>query len=444
MKISIFGLAALAASMTWAQDATQGPVSEYAGPGVLSRGAGSIGQRAGQDVDLRFYANAMGIYDTGLTPISSDGTGIVNSGGLYGVEVGIGAYGRHDFRRGVLGLDYQGTYRHYTQNTFFNGTNQQLTLGYTWQKSRRLSFGFRQTAGSSAYATALAAGLPGAGGQFVDATTLLFDNRTNYLQSSVDMTYLGSQRTSYTIGGNWHGIFRQSKALVGVRGYGLRGSIEHRFSPRTSGSVNYDHTHYEFPGSFGGSDIDTFSGSFSRLIGRSWKASISAGVYHAKVEGLTQVELDPIIAFLLGVPRLTVPFYTENIVPYGQADLEKKFRSSVLNFSYQRFVTPGNGVYLTSRQQSGQMSYSYSGIRRWSFWMSLGYWSLTPLGSGQSPYAMYNGSVSANFTITDSFHIGAGFTGRHQEVEVTNFRRNNTRTFISLSYSPGSIPISFR
>ena len=35
-------------------------ISNYLGPGILSRGAGDIGTRAGQDVDLRFFINANG------------------------------------------------------------------------------------------------------------------------------------------------------------------------------------------------------------------------------------------------------------------------------------------------------------------------------------------------------------------------------------------------
>src|SRR5438477_7585737 len=98
-------------------------VGDYLGPGVLSRGAGDIGTRSGQDVDLRFFASATGIYDTGILPYSVDGNGkLITVGGVYGTEFAIGAYGTHNFHHARLGLDYRGTYRHYSEQTFFDGS----------------------------------------------------------------------------------------------------------------------------------------------------------------------------------------------------------------------------------------------------------------------------------------------------------------------------------
>jgi hypothetical protein len=34
------------------------------------------------------------------------------------------------------------TFRHYSDNTYFDGIDQQLVLGYTLQKSRRMFFDF--------------------------------------------------------------------------------------------------------------------------------------------------------------------------------------------------------------------------------------------------------------------------------------------------------------
>ncbi len=78
-------------------------VGGYLGPGVLSRGAGDIGKRAGEDVTLRYYGSAMGIYDNGLLPYALDNSGnLVKVDGLWGTEVDFGAYGVHDFRHARL------------------------------------------------------------------------------------------------------------------------------------------------------------------------------------------------------------------------------------------------------------------------------------------------------------------------------------------------------
>lgn len=49
-----------------------GQIGNYLGPGVLSRGAGDIGTRSGAQVDLRYYFDVSGVYDTGLQPFAVD------------------------------------------------------------------------------------------------------------------------------------------------------------------------------------------------------------------------------------------------------------------------------------------------------------------------------------------------------------------------------------
>ena len=64
--------------------------TNYLGPGILTRGAGDIGTRAGQDVDLRFFVSANGIYDNGIRPYGVDANGklpVIN--GLWGTEVSL-------------------------------------------------------------------------------------------------------------------------------------------------------------------------------------------------------------------------------------------------------------------------------------------------------------------------------------------------------------------
>src|SRR5579862_4860359 len=64
----------------------------YLGPGVLSRGAGDVGTRSGQQVDLRFYGDVSGVYDTGLQPFALDSKGnLITINGLYGIVADVGA-----------------------------------------------------------------------------------------------------------------------------------------------------------------------------------------------------------------------------------------------------------------------------------------------------------------------------------------------------------------
>ncbi len=419
-------------------------ISNYLGPGILTRGAGDIGTRAGQDVSLRFFVNATGIYDSGLLPYSVDGNGnLVTVNGLWGTEVAAGAYGVHNFRHARLGLDYRGTYRHYSQKTFYDGTDHTLALGYTYQKSRRLIFDMRQVAGSVTQATSFGAYLPAVTDAVVTPASLLFDNRVDFLQSSMDVNYLKSDRTTLTFGGEWFGEWRKAPGLIGMQGYDLHGAIRHRLTQRTTIGVNYQHAHYDFPKAFGQSDINSFTGTWATQLSRSWTLHLQGGAYQAEVEGLQRVAVDPAIAALLGVTTTVQTFYQKSIFPQWNVGLNRHFQHASLSFGYSRGVTAGNGVYLTSRQDSGNAAFSYTGVRKWSFSVNGGYNRLDGIGQNINPYSGFTGGTSATYTITNPIHLIVAYYARHQEIVDAAFRQDSYRASIGISFSPGDIPLAF-
>ena len=134
-----------------AQPSSQDSGEEPAGPGILSRGVGGAGSRSGRDLDIRFYAGANGLYETGVAPFATDAQGnLLKVEPLWGMEARLGAYGVHKWRRAQLGLDYTGGIRHYVNNSFYDGTDHALQLGLNYQHSRRLTLNFQETAGTFA------------------------------------------------------------------------------------------------------------------------------------------------------------------------------------------------------------------------------------------------------------------------------------------------------
>ena len=419
-------------------------ISDYLGPGVLSRGAGDIGTRSGQDVDLRYFIRATGIYDTGLQPFSVDGKGqLVNPGALYGTEIGFGAYGVHKWRHSRLGLDYSGAYRHYSTNSFFDGTDQTLALGYTYQKSRRLILDVRQTAGTVSIGTPFGGILPTVTGSLVTPASILFDNRMNYLQSTMEATYLLSAHTTVTLGGDWFGVWRKATGLIGTQGYMLRGAIRHRLTRRTTVGAQYVHTHFDFPKAYGQSDMNSFAGTFATQLGRYWTVTLSAGAYIVEVEGLQQVAVNPEIAALLGTSSTLTTMYQKSILPQWSASLGRKFHRANLSFNYANSPTPGNGVYLTSRETSAGMYLSYTADRKWSFSTGGGYSHLEGIGQGLPPYSQISGSAGASYTLARPIQAFVQYDARHQEIVNGVYRQNSYRATIGLSFSPGDVPLSF-
>ncbi len=418
-------------------------LSEYLGPGILSRGAGDIGTRAGHDVDLRLFVTANGIYDTGLQPYSVDGTGhLATIGGLYGTEVVLGAYGVHNYRHARLGLNYQGTYRHYANNSFFDGTDHTLALGYTYQKSRHLVFDLREMAGTVSQGTSYG-NLPAVTDSIVTPSSLLFDNRVNYLQSSLDVNYVQSARNTFTFGGDGFGVWRKATGLIGMQGYGLHGAFYHRLSKRSTLGASYQHSHYDFPKAFGESDINSFSGIFATQLGQFWTISVGGGAYTAEVQGLQRVAVDPVIAALLGVTSAQRTFYQSSVFPQWNANIKRRFRRASLSVDYQNGASGGNGVYLTSRTETGTVGFSYTTDRKWSFSANGGYTRLQGIGQNLQPYSQVTGGAGATYALTHAIQMVARYDARHQEIIDLTTLRTSYRVMVGISFSPADVPLSF-
>ena len=421
-------------------------IGSYLGPGILSRGAGTIGTRSGEQVDLRFYADVTGVYDTGLAPYAVDSKGnLITLGGLYGVQTDLGAYGTHMWKHALLGLDYTGNFIHYTNNSSFDTINQNVLLGYTYQKSKRLLFDVRQIGGIGNYGY----GSPGfygassAPNNFVNTpTTALFDNRFYYYQTTMDVNILQSARTIYTLGGDGFWVRRQGQGLAGTNGYNLRGSVQHRLSKTRTIGATYQHTHIDFPPAFGESDLDMGQLFFSDAINRRWTFSLAAGAVIAQVQGIQQVALNPVIAALLGTSFSESTFFAQTVFPSGRVALTGRFKNSSLGFNYSQDITPGNGIYLTSIQKGGNANYTYNGIRDWSLGVNAGYFSLEGVGQGIQPYRSASGGFSATYLIKAALHAVARFDLRYQQIDIVGYKHTGYRATLGLAFSPGDLPLS--
>lgn len=442
MKHRIVALACLLSSTVAAQ------VGGYLGPGVLTRGAGDIGTRSGQDVDFRFFADVSALYDNGLEPFAVDSKGnLVTVNGLYGAQADIGAYGTHQWRTSSLGLDYHGNFYDYANDSKYSGSTHNLTLGYTYQKSRRLAFDFRQLAGTSSlgYGGPGFYGSPavqGASDVVNQATTFLFDNRTYYIQSSMDVSYIQSPANIFTFGADGFFLRRQAQGLAGLDGYNAHGTYEHRLSRTRAMGFTYQRMFYDYPPAFGQSDINEAQVFFADRLGRRWTFSIYAGAFQAEVKGIQQITLSPVVAALLGTSTGIQAFYRDNVYPSGRALLTGNFKTSTVTLSYSQLATPGNGVYLTSRTSSGYGYYSYTGIHKWNFGVHGGYNKLETIGQGIKPYTGYNGGAGFTYGINRYLHIVGRYDARHQEISVYGFHATSYRATLGIAFSPGDVPLS--
>jgi hypothetical protein len=438
LRCKLFALACVFSSTAAAQ------LGDYLGPGILTQGVNDIGARSGQAVALRLFADVAAVYDNGIQPLSLTPAGsLLQVNGLYGVEANFGAYGVHKWRRAQLGLDYRGTLRHYVNGSFYDGTDQQLLLGYTFQQSKRLFWDAQEMAGTLSRSIG---GIPGVTLPIPtivgSPTALLFDNREYFTESTLSMTYLFSPRTSVTAGGTGFLVRQRSSALIGANGYNLVGSVHHRLTRATTIGAEYRHNHFDFPGQYGQSDINSWEGIYGTQLGKLWKFGMQAGVYQAEVQGVQEVALSPAVAALLGITNISQTFYKRYLFPSGNARLIRQFKTATLGFNYSRSVTPGNGVYLTSRTEAATVAYNYTGIRRTSLNISGGEYSLGSLGQDLKGYRQLNGGAGMSVTLYKALHLTARYDARHQEIDVAGYRRTSYRATIGFAFSPGAVPLA--
>jgi len=273
-------------------------------------------------------------------------------------------------------------------------------------------------------------------------TTLLFDNRIYYTQSTMDVNFIQSPRTIFTFGGDGFWLKRQAKSLAGTNGYMLRGAVQRRLTKTRSITVNYQHMHFDFPPSFGESDIDSAELGFATKMGKRWTFAIGAGAFRSQVQVIETVALDPVIAALLGQGFSRRAFYRENISPSGRANLTGQFKSTSISFEYNQTVSPGNGVYLTSKQRIASAGLSYTALRNWSFGLTGGYATLNGLGQGLQQYATFTAGANASYRLTHAIHAIARIDARDQQIDIAGYSRTGYRATIGLSFSPGDIPLS--
>ncbi|HSR09658.1 MAG TPA: hypothetical protein VLM42_21180 [Bryobacteraceae bacterium] len=430
------------ACMAIAQD-TSG-LSSYQGPGVVNLGAGDVGMRSGEQVNLRYYAGVSGIVDTNLQPFELDAHGnLLRIHNLYGVDVNGGAYGVHHWKRSQLGLDYSGDYRRYVNSNTYNGSDQRLTLGYTTELSRRWSLDLRESAGTVSIATDQQASAPSNDANSVfSPTTLLFDARTTFLQSSAYATYLQSARTSFTFGGSGFLSDQKSMGLSNSGGYTFTGSMQHRMSKNTTVGATYSYSHNEFPAFQSISDSNSYEGTFATTLGQFWIFSLQAGFTSSDVSMQLSFALNPVLAALFGQSIITENAYTHTVYPSGTATLERKFRRADLRFNYSRELNSGNGAAGTARQESATMTFSYTGVRKVNIGVSGGHYNLVAIGQNTGTFATYNGSAGFTYTLGHGISLSARYDLNQLQIALGNYERTSTRATLGLLFSPGNVPLA--
>jgi hypothetical protein len=415
----------------------------YGGPSVLSRGLVPSVAARHANIDFRPRIGVNGSCDNGLTAVTVDSKGHLPNVFSCGVDANAGLSGFHTWKRTRLGLDYSGNYRHYPKNTFYDGSDQILSLGVSHQLSKRLVIGFREAAGT--YSRNYF-GVGGAG--FYDPAFLqraapnLFDSPVIFGSTAADLLYVLNARWSVNIGGSAFANRFRSTALYGATSYGAHGDIVYRYSRYGSMGIVYQFLHNEFTKSFGSFDYHATGLLYAVRPARTMELQLQIGA--GRVESLTveRVAVDPVIAAITGQSGGVLAAYRLKYVPDFAAGLTKTFHNSQLAFRFARTISVGNGVYLASQSDTGGASFSYTGVRHWSFNVAAGYNRLRDLQQKFGAYRAYTAGAGVVRTLRGGLQFTAQVDERHYDTGFAGFRRDALRVGMGFIWSPGDIPLS--
>ena len=423
-----------------AQDAQ--PAPEYGGPAILSRGE-TPNMQSPAPLAFRPYAGVSGIFDNGIIPITVTSTGKIPSEDVYGVELNMGAYTYHSWKHTSLGLDYRGDFRHYSQKTFYDGTDQSLALILKHAPSKHVTLTLRNQGGTYSQNFGLPSVLGiGEGNYLQTPQNDIFDNRVLFLSTSADLTFHKSARLSFNFGGEGDLVRRQSSALYGSTGASARADVEYRVTRHSTLGADYRFTHYSYTKGFGNTDIQSVGLNYSSQFTR--HLQLSARVGGARVESLSLqvVQIDPAVAALLGETEGIQAAHRITYAPDMSAELANTFRHSAFSVIFANGMTPGNGVYLTSRTESLVASYSYTGVRHWNFGANGVYSRMSALVQTLGAYSSYGGGVGITKDLGKGMNAVLRVDTHHFNVSDNRFLHNEVRITLGLNYSPGEVPLA--
>jgi hypothetical protein len=416
---------------------------EYEGPSVLSRGGPASSLNDVPNISFRPYLGLTATYETGFTGVVRNSAGQVQNIDSYGVQANGGVYGLHHFKRGILGIDYDAHVQHYFHNSFGDGIDQMLTLSFTHHLSKRVALKLSEVAGTYTrnYAYTSGSGLIDPQSLIVP-TADLFDNRVYFGETVGALVYRVSPRLSINLEGAGYLVRRRSSSLYGVTGYAANVDAAYRLSRFLTLSPTYQFQHFEFTRAFGASDVHMAGAALAARLNRSLEMAVEAG--GARVETLYQatVAIDPVIAAITGQSQGIQATYSVRYVPTGRFRLTKQMQKATATVGYSQGVTPGNGVYLTSREESATGSLSLKGTRHWYFTASGGYYRLSALAQSLGVYEGSGGGIGITRDIARNVQWSFRVDARHYTTNHQDFHRTDLNASMGFYWSPGEVPLT--
>ncbi len=429
--------------------------AQYAGPAILSRGEAPAALNV-PSIDFALSMSLGATYTDGLIGINANNQENLARKATYGGSFTLGLSGSHSWKHTHIGMAYSGSVSAYASAPI-TGVAQGISLGISHQFSRHLTFHLSESAGWFTQfppaTVSLNSSVPFDPSQSNIPTTDFYDNRTIYSSTSVGMTYQATSRLSFSIGGGYFTDLRRSAALYSAKGESASGDLQYRLSRRVTIGGEYGFSHYGFSGNLGGSYIHSVGLSLSARFSQRAELSLFGGASFVNSSFEQTVPISPAILAILCPPNLvTVCPLTASLVisnnnlwaPNFGVRISRSFQRGALYANAGESITPGNGLFLTSRSQTANAGYGYSGLRKWSFNIGVGYVRALSLGNIQGTY----GQVAGSFGLSRQLFSHVSFVSsvsatQYQSGSFTEYNHLIYSATVGLGFSTKNIPVRF-
>lgn len=282
---------------------------------------------------------------------------------------------------------------------------------------------------------------------FADTSSTLptnepFSNGLKFSDSVVNLTYQKTRRLSFS--GSIEGsLMRQSTPNIGTNSGILRGDVAYRLTRRSTVALDCSLSRFSYT-TFGSADVEGAAVDYTWRATKSVDVALQVGMDHSGSVALAIVPIDPAIAALIGEGTGIQVADRASNTPRMNALVTKRWHHASANVNYLRGISPGNGLVLTSKQESLTAGLHYSFGKNWTASVQGGRTTLEQLAAAGS-YAQY--TVSSSFSRV--IRPGVQAVGRF-EVRPVNYvgPQGLNRTFylaeIGFAFSPSQIPIALR
>jgi hypothetical protein len=334
---------------------------------------------------------------------------------------------------------------YYPGSSFYTGSNGATSASYTHVISRRISLGLSFSGSITSPNAALQNHSVGPGtianvNLATSPDIAVFDTGSKQGSLAASLNWQLTSRTSFSFNGSYFGVKRNSLALIGMSGESTGASANYRLTRKTTVGASYSFSQYAYPHGTATADTQSVSLIYSYALSKSTQLRFNGGFSGTESLGLQVVPINPIIAALLGQTTGTIDAYQSFRGTNISAQLVHDFRrGSTLSFSYARGITPGNGLFQTSQQESFALTAGMKVFRTYSLSTSFGRDRIIALTQNLGQYATEYSTVSLGRTYAKGVGVTFAMNYRHFEIATLGNLRNQLSLSSGFSWSSGRL-----